>query len=84
MKDEVYQKPECIFNYCPHPEICKDNNNCSNHRNIEWQFVSWIERDNNFASVKGFDEQGNEYQADGIIGLNSEVIEVSDIELMEV
>lgn len=20
---EVYSRPECIFNYCPHPEVCQ-------------------------------------------------------------
>lgn len=24
----VYMRPECVFHYCPHPKVCKDNDQC--------------------------------------------------------
>lgn len=24
-KVKVFSKPECIFQYCPHPEVCREN-----------------------------------------------------------
>lgn len=27
---EVFSRPECVFNYCPHPQACKDA--CINHQ----------------------------------------------------
>lgn len=31
----VFAKPECIFNYCPHPEICGDTCACPSKPNAE-------------------------------------------------
>lgn len=25
---EVYSRPECLFNYCPYPDICKAEHRC--------------------------------------------------------
>lgn len=29
-KTNVFKRDECIFQYCPHPDLCKDN--CQNNR----------------------------------------------------
>ncbi len=46
---------------------------------IEWEFESWAEKAVHEANIKGVDEQGNKYEAIGIIGVDSEIDEVKDI-----
>lgn len=31
-KTEVYARPECIFHYCPHPDVCKADDRCGSPR----------------------------------------------------
>lgn len=25
---KVYQRPECVYNYCPNPDMCKEDGKC--------------------------------------------------------
>lgn len=42
----VYSREECIFNYCPRPELCKAHNYCVNNRRAQ----GFNEQDNTTSS----------------------------------
>ena len=79
-KNEVYSRPECVFNYCPHPEKCKADSECLCQQKIDWEFVEWSQRKENLATLKGFDSKNNEYEATGVMSVG-EIVEIFDIEV---
>ncbi len=51
---------------------------------IDWEFKEWSEKDERLAVLVGYDNQGNEYQAGGVIGLElTDIEEVCDIERVD-
>ena len=46
---------------------------------ITWEFVDWAEKATNEAQIKGSDNEGNLFEATGVMG-GAEIVYVCDIE----
>lgn len=51
--------------------------------NIDWQFIEWVEKSTQEASLKGFDDLGNAYEATAIMNHDMTVEKVYNVELMD-
>tara|TARA_R110000787_G_scaffold229259_4_gene336824 strand:+ start:2018 stop:2182 length:165 start_codon:yes stop_codon:yes gene_type:complete len=45
---------------------------------VTWEFVGWVEKATNEANIQGLDNNGNEFEATGVMG-GGEIVEVYDI-----